>query len=107
MERNSYAALVRRREAGTLIWRGPALMLFARAAFAVAAQGVVAAVFALRGSPTPWHDAEPWLPVYGTLIDAGGLALLWTTSPVGPARDRARPDGCGDRADPRVEDMRR
>ena len=25
----------------------------------------------------PWHDAEPWLPVYGTLIDAGCLALLW------------------------------
>jgi hypothetical protein len=52
-------------------------MLFARAALAVAAQGVVAAVFALRASPTPWHDAEPWLPVYGTLIDAGCLALLW------------------------------
>jgi hypothetical protein len=51
-------------------------MLFARAAFAVAAQGVVAAVFALRASPTPWHDAEPWLPVYGTLIDVGCLALL-------------------------------
>jgi membrane protease YdiL (CAAX protease family) len=52
-------------------------MLFARIACAVAAQAVVAAVFALRGSPTPWHDAEPWLPVYGTLIDAGCLALLW------------------------------
>ena len=34
-------------------------------------------IFALRSSPTPWHDAEPWLPVYGTLIDAGCLALLW------------------------------
>jgi hypothetical protein len=52
-------------------------MLFARAAFAVGAQAVVAAVFVLRASPTPWHDAEPWLPVYGTLIDAGCLALLW------------------------------
>jgi hypothetical protein len=60
-----------------LTWRGPALMLLARAACAVAAQGVVAAIFALRASPTPWHDAEPWLPVYGTLIDAGCLALLW------------------------------
>jgi membrane protease YdiL (CAAX protease family) len=63
--------------AGTLTWRGPALMLFARAACAVAAQALVAAVFALRSSPTPWHDAEPWLPVYGTVIDAGCLALLW------------------------------
>jgi membrane protease YdiL (CAAX protease family) len=52
-------------------------MLFARAACAVGAQAVVAAVFALRASPTPWHDAAPWLPVYGTLIDAGCLALLW------------------------------
>jgi len=74
---NSREALLRRREAAVLTWRGPALMLFARAAFAVGAQAVVAAVFALRASPTPWHDAEPWLPVYGTLIDAGCLALLW------------------------------
>jgi hypothetical protein len=52
-------------------------MLFARLALAVGAQGVVAAVFASRGSTTPWRNAEPWLPVYGTLIDAGCLALLW------------------------------
>jgi membrane protease YdiL (CAAX protease family) len=77
MNPNSRAALVQRRDAGTLTWQGPALMLLARAAFAVVAQGVVAAVFALRASPTPWHDAEPWLPVYGTLIDAGCLVLLW------------------------------
>jgi len=74
---NSYEVIVRRRDDGTLTWRGPALMLFARAAFAVVAQGVVAAVFALRGAPSPWHDAEPWLPVYGALIDAGCLVLLW------------------------------
>jgi len=77
MEPNSHEALLRRREAAALSWRGPALMLFARAACAVGAQAVVAAVFALRASPTPWHDAEPWLPVYGTLIDAGCMALLW------------------------------
>lgn len=74
---NSRRSLLHRREVGVLTWRGPALMLFARAAFAVGAQAVVAAVFALRGSPTPWHDAEPWLPVYGTLIDIGCVALLW------------------------------
>ena len=77
MAPNSHAALLRRREAATLTWRGPALMLFARTACAVGAQAVVAAVFFLRSSPTPWRDAEPWLPVYGTLIDAGCLALLW------------------------------
>ncbi len=77
MDPNSYEALRRRSDAGTLTWRGPALMLFTRIACAVGAQALVAAVFALRSSPTPWHDAEPWLPVYGTLIDAGCLALLW------------------------------
>jgi hypothetical protein len=77
MDPNSREALVRRREAATLTWRGPALVLFARSACAVAAQAVVAAIFFLRASPTPWRDAAPWLPVYGTLIDAGCLALLW------------------------------
>src|SRR5574338_862786 len=77
MDSNSHEALLRRRESGTLTWRGPALMLFARAAFGVAAQAVVVAVFALRGSSTPWHDSELWLPVYATLIDAGCLALMW------------------------------
>jgi hypothetical protein len=77
MDPNSHEALLRRREAGTLTWLGPVTMLFARAALGVGAQAVAASVFALRGSPTPWRDAEPWLPVYGTLIDAGCLALLW------------------------------
>jgi membrane protease YdiL (CAAX protease family) len=77
MSPNSHEALLRRQKAGTLTWRGPALMLLARSVFAVGAQAVVAAIFALRASPTPWHDSEPWLPVYGTLIDAGCLALLW------------------------------
>jgi uncharacterized protein len=77
MDPNSYQALLRRRDAGTLTWRGPALMLFARAAIAVAAQGVMAAILALRSSPVPWRDAGPWLPIYATLIDGGCLLLLW------------------------------
>jgi uncharacterized protein len=60
-----------------LKWYGPVLMLFARSTFAVAAQAVVAVVFALLSSPRPWHDSEGWLPVYGTLIDIGCLTLLW------------------------------
>jgi hypothetical protein len=44
-------------------------MLFARAACAVGVQAVVAAVFGLRASPTPWHDAEPWLRCTG-LVDS-------------------------------------
>lgn len=75
---NSFDALRWREQSGVLTWRGPALMLFARSLFAIGAQGLVAALFALRGSPAPWHAAGSWLPVYGTLIDAGCLAALWT-----------------------------
>jgi hypothetical protein len=71
------AALVQRENGGALTWRGPLLMLVARSTFAVVAQAVVAVIFALRSSPAPWHEAEPGLPVYGTLIDAGCLTLLW------------------------------
>src|SRR5262245_13919993 len=74
---NGREALRGRAEAGGLTWRAPLLMLFARSACAVVAQALVAAIFALRSSPQPWRDAAPWLPVYGTLIDAGCLALLW------------------------------
>jgi hypothetical protein len=74
---NSRDALDARLRSGTLTWRGPALLLFSRSVFAIAAQAVVAAMFALRSSPAPWHDAEPWFPVYGTLIDVGCLTLLW------------------------------
>ncbi len=74
---NDKAVLRRRLDAGTPTWRGPALMLFARSICAIAAQALVAGIFARRSPPTPWHDAEPWLPVYGTLIDAGCLVLLW------------------------------
>lgn len=71
------AALAGRKTGGALTWRGPALMLVARSGFAVVAQALVAAIFALRSSPAPWHDAEPWMPVYGTLIDVGCLTILW------------------------------
>jgi len=77
MDPNSRDALLRRREAATLTWRGPLAMLFARSAFAVGAQALVALILAARASPRPWLDAGPWLPVYGTLIDAGCLVLLW------------------------------
>lgn len=70
---NDEGAIRRRLDAGALTWRGPAVMLFARSACAVGAQALVAGIFALRSSPR--LDAAPWLPVYGTLIDGGCLAL--------------------------------
>jgi uncharacterized protein len=75
--RNSRAAILERRDRGLLTWAGPTLMLFARPLFAVVAQGLVAAIYAAHGSSMPWRDAAPWLPVYGSLIDAGCILLLW------------------------------
>jgi uncharacterized protein len=74
---NSRAAIFERRAAGVLTWSGPVMMLFARSVLAVVAQGLVAAIYAAQGSATPWRDAGAWLPVYGSLIDAGCLGLLW------------------------------
>ena len=75
--KNSRAAVAGRQATGALAWRVLVAMLVARTAFAVAAQGLVAIIYAMHGSATPWRDAEAWLPVYGTLIDAGCLCLLW------------------------------
>jgi hypothetical protein len=77
---NSRAALIDRRAEGVLTWPGPVIMLFARPLLAVAAQGLVAAIYATQRSATPWTDAAAWLPVYGTLIDLGCLGLLWRLS---------------------------
>jgi membrane protease YdiL (CAAX protease family) len=76
-------------------------MLCARTVFSFLAQGVVAAIYALRSLPAPWHDAARWLPVYATLIDGGCLLSLWTltrkegialTSLIGFDRTRWRRD---------------
>jgi membrane protease YdiL (CAAX protease family) len=52
-------------------------MLFARPVFAIATQGLVAAIYAAQGSKAPWREAAAWLPLYGSLIDIGCLLLLW------------------------------
>lgn len=74
---NSRSEIVRRRAAGTLTWSAPLAMMLLRSALPVAAQAVVAGFFLLRSSPTPWQDAVPWWPIYGTLSDVGCLAMLW------------------------------
>jgi uncharacterized protein len=74
---NSRVTLFEHKGAGRLTWAGPAIMLLARSVLAVFAQGMVAAIYAALGSTAPWRDAAAWLPVYGTLIDLGCLALLW------------------------------
>lgn len=57
-----------------LSWWPVLVFLPARFAFAFVAQGVVAALLALRGTPDAWREAAGWWPVHGTLTDA--LCLL-------------------------------
>ncbi len=42
----------------------------------IAAQGLVALIYVLRRHPSAWSAAAPWWTVYGTLVDAGCLALM-------------------------------
>jgi len=77
LDSNSRAELLKRKGSAALTFKGPIVVLFARLAFAVLAQGLVAGIFALQSSSEPWRSAAPWWPVYGTLIDIGCLGLLW------------------------------
>lgn len=57
-------------------WWPVLLFLPGRLVFAVVAQAIAAAVFALQGSPTAWQDAAAWWPVYSTITDVLCLAAL-------------------------------
>ncbi len=74
---NSLSQLRARIGNGRLSWLGPLLLVTGRTALVILAQGVVAIMFLLRGKPHPWLAAAPWWTVYGTLVDAGCLMLLW------------------------------
>ena len=76
MEPNSRDEIQRRIVAGQITWTWPVLMLLARSIFAVVAQALVSVMF-FSSSTTPWEEAGEWWMVYGTLIDAGCLLLLW------------------------------
>src|SRR5690606_19844432 len=71
MDLNSRPVLQDQMARHILSWPGLIVMLVARSVLAVAAQGLVAAILGMQGSRSPWHDAEMWFPVYGTMIDAG------------------------------------
>lgn len=73
---NSKSKLQEQLQAGTITWKWPLIIVFARLILAVLAQVLVAGLFMLQGHPTPWQAAAPWWIVYGTLIDIGCLVLL-------------------------------
>ncbi|MGO9865418.1 MAG: type II CAAX prenyl endopeptidase Rce1 family protein [Terriglobales bacterium] len=73
---NSQAELESRVASGQITWAGPVVVMIGRSFFMIAAQGLVAAIFALRGHPSPWNAAAPWWSVWGTLVDIGCLMLM-------------------------------
>ena len=75
MDPNSHEALVRRRDAGRLTWRGPALMLFARTACAIGAQALVAAKRTRLGRDVALGFAL--IPVSLAFILGGTYAAGW------------------------------
>ena len=59
---------------------GPMLMLVARPAFILLAQGLTYLLFLLLDVPNAAVVIRNWWPVYGTLVDVGCLGLLfWLT----------------------------
>ena len=77
LDPNSQSQIQARVQQGRITWTGPLLVIVGRSALMFVAQAIVACIFVLRGSPTPWLAAAPWWTVYGTLIDIGCLALMW------------------------------
>ena len=74
---NSAPAIQQRIHSGRITWWGPVALTPARAGLMLLVQGGLAAVFLLRGNPSPWRAQAPWWSVYATLIDIGCLLLLW------------------------------
>ena len=72
---NSTSEIKHRFEAGKITWSGPLIMLVARSVLAIVCQALVAIIF-YPGNPDAWSEAGQWWTVYGTVIDAGCIALL-------------------------------
>jgi hypothetical protein len=77
---NSSEAVQSRLAEGRIPRYGPMLMLFARSAFILLAQGITFLLFFQLKVPNASIVIRNWWPVYGTLVDFGCLGLLvWLT----------------------------
>ena len=74
---NSLPQLRMRLAQGQVTWTGLLLVLIGRSVLMLIAQGLLALTFLAHGVRQPWLAAAPWWTVYGTLIDAGCLGLMW------------------------------
>jgi uncharacterized protein len=73
---NSWGEIEKRVALGRISWTGPITLVMARTFLLLAAQAVLAGVYALRHHPSPWRAAAPWWSIYGTLVDLGCLSLM-------------------------------
>lgn len=77
---NTQEAIQARLSEGRIPRFGPMLMLVARSAFILLAQGLTLLIFLQLGVANASVVIRNWWPVYGTLVDIGCLALLfWLT----------------------------
>lgn len=77
---NSQEEIRTRWSKGSIPPWGPVLMVLARPALALLAQGVALLLFRQLEIPSPDITVRHWWSVYGTLVDLGCLALLlWLT----------------------------
>lgn len=74
---NSLPQLLSRVAQGSVTWTGLLLVVTGRTALMLIAQALFALFFVVRGIAHPWLAAAPWWTVYGTVVDAGCLVLMW------------------------------
>jgi membrane protease YdiL (CAAX protease family) len=77
---NSFESVHARLAEGRILHYGPLLMLLARSAFILLAQGLTYLLFLQLNIPNAAIVIRNWWPVYGTLVDLECLGLLaWLT----------------------------
>jgi uncharacterized protein len=74
---NSFESIQTRFAQGCIPRSGPFLVLVARSAFILLAQGLTLLLLFLFKVPNPTVAIRNWWPVYGTLVDIGCLSLLY------------------------------
>ncbi len=74
---NSFEAIQSRFAQGRIPRYGPMLMLIARSAFILLAQGITFLLFLQLKVPNASVVIRNWWPVYGTLVDIGCLGILY------------------------------
>ena len=73
---NSYTAAQQRAKTGQVTWTKTLLMLFSRLVLFAVYQALIALIFALGGSPSPWQASTAWWPITAALANFTSIFLL-------------------------------